>query len=197
MAAIITLAEIFDLVVMTFFVGFVFSGIMPVKRENYDPLVHYKRRFDYESFILTTLATAPGIILHELAHKFVALGFGLNAVFYAFYRSTFTLVLGAMAVLSKLTGIGFMFFVPGFVGIGGNGTNLQYALTSLAGPLVNLLFWIVPWLLLKKKMAGRKYQPLLMLTSRINMYLFIFNMLPIPGFDGFKFYIDIIRAFIG
>ena len=195
--AIITFGEIIDLVLMTFFVGYIFSDMIPVRRESYEPLVHYKKGFDFDALKFAIMATAPAIILHELAHKFVALSFGLNAVFYAFYRSSFTLMLGVLTIISKLTGFGFMFFVPGFVDISGYGTHLQFALAALAGPLVNLILWLGSWYILKNKKYNKKNYLLLILTQRINMFLFIFNMLPIPGFDGYKFYIELIRAFIG
>ena len=192
---LITFGEIADLAFMTIFVGYIFSDIIPVRRENYDPLVHYKKAFDFEGLKFAIMATAPAIIIHELAHKFVALGFGMNAVFYAFYRSTFTLFLGILTVVSKLTGFGFMFFVPGFVSIGGNGTSMQYALTALAGPMVNLILWLGALFLLKKKMHSKKNYLILILTQRINMFLFIFNMLPIPGFDGYNFYVHLVKSF--
>lgn len=192
---LITFGEAIDLIAMTLFVGYIFSDVIPVRRKNYDPLAYYKKNFDFEGLKFAIMATAPAIIIHELAHKFVATGFGLNAVFYAFYRETFTLFLGVLAVLAKLTGFGFVFFVPGFVGISGYGTHLQFALTALAGPLVNLILWLGSWYLLKKKLYKKKHYLLLILTQRINMFLFIFNMLPIPGFDGYKVYISLIRAF--
>ena len=193
---LITIGEVIDLVIMTIFVGYIFSDIIPVRREDYEPLIHYKKRFDFEGLKLAVMATAPAIIVHELAHKFVALGFGLNAVFFAFYRQTFTLILGALTILSKLTGFGFMLFVPGYVGISGAGTSLQYAFAALAGPLVNLMLWLGALYLLKKKAYRKKYFLVLALTSRINMFLFIFNMLPIPGFDGYNFLAHLIKAFI-
>ena len=194
---LIILGEIIDLILMTVFVGYIFSDMIPVRRENYDPLLHYKRGFDFERLKFAILATAPAIILHELAHKFVAISFGLNAVFYAFYRSSFTLMLGIFTIISKLTGFGFMFFVPGFVSIGGNGTHLQFALTAFAGPFVNLILWLGSLYMLKNRKYKKKYYLLLLLTSRINMFLFIFNMLPIPGFDGYKVFVGLIRAFTG
>ncbi len=192
---LITIGEIIDLVAMTFFVGYIFSGMIPLRRESYDPLTHYQKSFDFEALKFTIMATAPAIIVHELAHKFVALGFGLNAVFYAFYRSSFSLFLGIFAVISKLTGMGFIFIVPGYVGISGNGTHLQFALAALAGPLINCFLWIGAWLVLKSKKYKKKHYLLLLLTQRINMYLLIFNMLPIPGFDGYGFLRELIRAF--
>ena len=194
---LITFGEIIDLVIMTFFVGYIFSDIIPARRESYDPLLHYKMGFDFEGLKLAIMATAPAVIVHELAHKFAALGFGLNAVFFAFYRNSFTLMLGVLTIISKLTGFGFMFFVPGFVGISGNGTHLQFALTAFAGPFVNLILWLGALFLLKNKMYKKKYFLLLILTQKINMFLFIFNMLPIPGFDGYNFFVQLIKIFTG
>ncbi len=193
---LITIGEIIDLALMTLFVGYIFSGMMPVRRDSYDPLMHYKRGFDFEGLKFTIMATAPAILVHELAHKFVAISFGLHAVFMAFYRSTFTLMLGIFTIISKLTGFGFMFFVPGYVEISGPGTNLQFALAAFAGPFVNLVLWFGAWFVLKNKIYRKKNYLLLVLTSRINMFLFIFNMLPIPGFDGYKVFTGLIRAFI-
>ena len=106
---LITFGEIMDIIIMTFFVGYIFSDIIPARREPYEPLLHYKRGFDFEGLKFAIMATAPAIIVHELAHKFVALGFGLNAVFFAFYRNSFTLMLGVLTIISKLTGFGFIF----------------------------------------------------------------------------------------
>ena len=194
---IITIGEIVDLILMTIFVGYIFSDIIPVRRDSYDPLTHYRRGFDFEALKFAILATAPAIIVYEMAHKFMALGFGLSATFFAFYRSSFTLMLGILAVISKLTGFGFVFIVPGFVGISGNGTNLQFALAAFAGPFVNLILWLGSWYLFKNKIYRKKHHLLLALTQRINMFLFIFNMLPIPGFDGYKVFTGLIRTFIG
>lgn len=194
---LLTIGEIIDLILMTFFVGYIFGDLIPFRKESYDPLVHYNRRFDFEGLKFSIMATAPAIILHELAHKFVALAFGLDAVFYAFYRNSMYLFLAVVTILSKLTGFGLMFFVPGYVSISGPGTNLQFALTAFAGPFVNLILWLGSWYLLKNKKYGKKHFLLLILTQKINMFLFIFNMLPIPGFDGYKFFVGLIRGIIG
>ena len=192
---LITFWEVIDLFAMTVFVGYIFSDMLQVKRHSYDPLIYHKRLFDTESLKIAVIATAPAIILHELAHKFVAIGFGLDAVFMAFYRNSFTLFLGFLTIISKFTGMGFMFFVPGFVSISGNGSHLQFALTALAGPLVNLALWLSSSYLLKKKKCNKYYMPLI-LTKKINMFLFIFNILPIPGFDGYKIFSELTKSFI-
>lgn len=188
--ALITIPELFDMVIMTAVVGYIFSSIFrkPVG-EDYDPLKHFRAGFDWSNFYYAAAITAPAIILHELAHKFVALSFGMQATFQAAY---FFLFLG---LLLKLMNFGFIFFVPAYVSILGKGTALQFALVAGAGPFMNLFLWLSALFLLKYKLINAKYNPTLILMSRINMFLFIFNMIPIPGFDGSKFFLGLIQTF--
>ena len=185
-----TLAEIFDIVVMTVVVGYIFSGLFkrPVD-ESYDPLKHFRAGFDINDLKFAILVTAPAIILHELGHKFVALSFGLEAVFQAAW-----LFLG-LALILKLMNFGFIFIVPAYVSILGRATPLEFGLIAFAGPAVNLFLWLTTALALKKNLLPTKYNAALALTSKINMFLFIFNMLPIPGFDGSKVFTGFIQLF--
>jgi len=184
-----TFLEIFDIVAMTLIVGYIFSGMFkrPVP-EDYDPLKHFKPGFDFNDLRFAALVTAPAIILHELGHKFVALGFGLEAQFQAAY---FFLALG---LILKLMNFPFIFFVPAYVSIFGQATALESSLVAFAGPFVNLVLWLGSLLILNQKLFPKKYHAALFLTSRINMFLFIFNMLPIPGFDGSKVFSGLIQA---
>lgn len=196
---IFTLREIIDIVIMSLFVGFIFSGMFrrPSNIASEDPLARYKKQkfnlgIDWQSLKFAVYITAPALILHELAHKFVAIYFGMQAVFHAAYT---WLMIG---LLLKLMNFGFIFFVPAYVEISGTGTALHYALTAFAGPFMNLVLWIVPLIILKTKLAkkmNKKVIILLHLTKQINMFLFIFNMLPIPMFDGFKVYAGLWQAF--
>lgn len=181
--------EIFDIVIMTLIVGYVFSGLFkrPVG-EDYDPLKHFKARFDFRDIKFAILVTAPAIILHELGHKFVALGFGLEAQFQAAWFFLF------LALVLKFMNFGFIFIVPAFVAILGSATPLEFGLIAFAGPAVNLILWLGATFALKNNLF-RKYTPALAFTSKINMFLFIFNMLPIPGFDGSKVFTGLIGAF--
>ena len=192
---IFNLSELIDMVIMSAYLGFIFSDMLPRHRENYDPLKHYSKKHDWSSFKYAIYATAPAVIFHELAHKFVAMGFGLDAVFMAFYRDTFTLSLAAFSVLAKFTGFGFIFFVPGFVSISGTGTALEFSLTAVAGPLFNLVLWLAAYFVLKSKKYSKKHFLFWTLTKKINMLLFIFNILPIPGFDGYKFLMCLLSLF--
>ena len=161
------LLELVDVIVMTLAVGFIFKDLF--------------KQFD-RPFLFSCLVTAPAIILHELGHKFVALGFGLEATFNAAYS---WLVIG---ILLKLLNTGFIFFVPAYVSISGIVTPLQSALTAVAGPALNLLLFTTAYFLLKQKKLKTKTFIFLTVTKQINLFLFVFNMLPLPFFDGFKVY---------
>jgi Zn-dependent protease len=181
----ITLMEIFDIILMTFVVGFVFmTAFKPVKKiEDADILDKYMKKtsgFDWQAFWFAAMVTAPAIILHELGHKITALSFGLTAVFSAAY-----IWLG-IAVVLRLIGSPFIFFVPAYVTIGGNATVLQQTLIAFAGPGVNLIIFLVALIILKtKNKISTKEIHLWTLTKNINLFLFVFNIIPIPGFDGF------------
>jgi len=192
----ISLREILDIAAMTLIVGFIFVGF--ISRFRQKPV----QGFDWKAFWIAALVTAPAIILHELSHKFVAMGLGFSATFYAAY------IFLAIGVVLALLKSNFIFFVPAYVMIG-NGAAIPsttYSMIAVAGPAMNLVLWIGSWIAfskLKNKFAGARHLPpksarlwllILYLTKQINMLLFIFNMLPIPGFDGWKFYSGLLQA---
>lgn len=185
----LSISELIDIIIMTFAVGYIFYDTIKVPRQEYEPL-NYLGRFDWKQLFISALVVAPGIILHELGHKFTALLFGLNATFNAAY-----MFLG-LGILMKLINFPFIFFVPAYVSIFGNATALEFSLVALAGPLVNLIIWLIAVILLKTKSVKRRYVPALLLSKRINMFLFVFNILPIPGFDGYKVFAGLIENFI-
>ncbi|TAL57847.1 MAG: hypothetical protein EPN86_01250 [Nanoarchaeota archaeon] len=185
-----TLQEIFDAIIMTLAVGFIFKDFFDdyVPKKNYDPLK--SRPLQLEGLWLSVALTAPAIVLHELCHKLVALAFGLTATFHAAYTWL------AIGIVLKLVNFPFLFFVPGYVAILGPASPLIHSLIAFAGPGLNLFLWLVPFAIYKfVKIKKRRHLALIMLTSRINMFLFIFNMLPIPGFDGWTVYSGIFQTF--
>jgi Zn-dependent protease len=87
----------------------------------------------------------------------------------------------------KILNFGFIFFIPAFVETIGNVTVLQHTLIAVAGPLVNLTLFLTAIIILKThKKLSLKMVNFLTLTKNINIFLFVFNMIPIPGFDGFS-----------
>ena len=182
---ILSLKELFDIVVMTAILGIIFQDLF---RRFKNPFSLYgKPSFDWQGFKFATAAIAPAVILHELGHKFIAMGFGLSATFNAAYGW-----LGFGLVL-KLLNVGFIFFVPAYVSIHGEATALTYSIIAFAGPAMNLILWMGAKYVLDKKLVKTKYLSFIYLTKQINMFLFIFNMLPIPGFDGFKVYQNLLQ----
>jgi len=185
----LNIQEIFDIIVMTVFIGFIFKDVFRKPAAlHYDPISQVKG-MDWSSFWFSASIVAPAIIFHEFAHKFVGLYFGLQSTFHAAY---FWLFLG---LVLKMMNFGFIFFVPAYVTSVGTATHIQFAMLSLAGPLMNLLLWITSASVLKFVKLKHKYIPYLALTSKINMFLFFFNMIPIRPFDGGGFFYHLWQAF--
>ncbi|HLD42522.1 MAG TPA: site-2 protease family protein [Candidatus Nanoarchaeia archaeon] len=188
----LTIAEILDMAIMIAFVGFIFKDAFPRQRVD-DPIAYYTNA-SRSDFWFAVMAVAPAIILHEFGHKLIAVAFGLQASFNAAYG---WLILGT---LLKLMNFGFIFFVPAYVSFGCAGFGCvilpwQNILIAFAGPLVNLLLWGVASVLLYQKGIKEQHRDILFLTKRINMFLFVFNMIPIPGFDGHKVLLGIFQLF--
>ena len=188
--ALISFSEATDMILMSVIVGFIFMKLLERAKGNYmkshnvnhDPLKQ-SYGFDWDLFKKAVIIVAPAIIFHEFGHKFVAMAFGATATFYAAYRWLF---FGAFLALMNSP---FIVFVPAYVSIPMNGlTSLQFSMVAAAGPLVNALLWGLAAIAIKYNWFNKKYYPILIMTKKINMFLFIFNMLPIPGFDGFKVY---------
>ena len=183
-----SIQEIIDVIIMTLALGFIFKDVFVKPSGPYNPLTYYKKKINLDNFKFAIMVTAPAIILHELAHKFVAISYGLKATFHAHY-----LFLG-IGLLMKVLNFGFIFFIPGYVTHSGLATPFQTASIAVAGPMINLILWLGSAFILKQNNVKKKYIPFLFLTKRINMFLFIFNMLPIPPFDGGHFFMSLIRA---
>ncbi len=186
-----SLMEILDILIMTGVVGFIFKDIFRAP-SSYTPegiiSMFTRKTSNMNDFWFSALLVAPAIILHELGHKLTAIAFGLTATFHAAY-----MFLG-LGVLLKLLNFGFIFFVPAYVSIIGQTTPLNYSLIAFMGPFVNLVLWLGSLAFLKYGNIPIKYQRYVGLSLKINMFLFIFNMLPIPGFDGFHVFSGLFRA---
>lgn len=190
----ISLMEIMDVIIMICVVGFVFMTTFKTQTKSKygDDIDKYLTRsrfsFNWTNFWFAAMVTAPAIILHELGHKITALSFGLSATFHAAY------VWLLIAIVLRLVNFPFVFFVPAYVSISGPATITQSTLIAFAGPLVNLILFVLGYIILKshKKLSPKAMQ-FWTLTKNINLFLFIFNMIPIPGFDGFTVFSGIWR----
>ncbi|MBS3760435.1 metalloprotease [Halodesulfurarchaeum sp.] len=122
------------------------------------------------AMVLNLLTVGVGFLLHELAHKVVAVRFGQYARFKADYKMLLFAIAGGLA--------GLVFAAPGAVYHRGRLTDRQHGLIALAGPVTNLglaaLF--VPVILIAPLLGSR--------GVTINLFLAAFNLLPIGALDG-------------
>jgi len=127
------------------------------------------------AMVLSLLTVGVGFLLHELAHKVVAVHFDQVAAFRADYG-----MLG-LAIAAGLAG--FLFAAPGAVYHRGYITPRENGLIAVAGPVTNLglavVFFVLAFL---PGYAGAIGQ----LGVTVNVLLAGFNMLPFGPLDGRK-----------
>jgi Zn-dependent protease len=126
-----------------------------------------------EMVVLSFITVGMGFLLHEVAHKVVAIEFGQTAEFRADYQMLFLAIMGAL--------VGFLFAAPGAVYHRGQITERENGLIALAGPVTNLLLALL-------------FRPLMILPGIlgvigqmgiwINLFLAAFNMIPFGPLDG-------------
>lgn len=175
--------ELIDIIVMTLIVGFIFLR-----------LIQRQGKFEGNMFLFACMVIAPAIIFHEFGHKFMAMFLGYSATFHASYWG---LGIGLVLALARSP---IIFFIPAYVipkcGLACIKTPLATALIAFAGPFVNLLLFFVALIVLKtKKDMSQKAFLFWQLTKQINLFLFIFNMIPIRPFDGSQVFSGLAKTF--
>ncbi|MBU2497001.1 MAG: site-2 protease family protein [Nanoarchaeota archaeon] len=189
--AFTNLEEIFYLVVLILAIAYILSGYIKSPKKSYRQL-RKRSFFDWEDFKFAAVVAVPAILFHELAHKFAAIAFGAAATFKIW---GFGLILG---VFLRLIYSPFLLLAPGYVEISSEIlSSSQMGIIAFAGPLVNLILWLVPTFILRIKKGKLKKNTAIFLfyTAFLNMWLFIFNMIPIPPLDGSKVLYGIISIF--
>ncbi len=140
------------------------------------------------SFLLTVLISAitvgVGFLLHELAHKYVALRYGCTAEFRSFDQ-----MLVFALLMSWILGI--VFAAPGAVFISGNVNLERNGRISIAGPITNLVIALIFLLI-----SFTSINNIFLINGLgigefgffINTWLALFNMIPFWNFDGKKIF---------
>ena len=143
------------------------------------------------SMAATLLAVLLAITLHELAHGYVAYCLGDNTA-----KAAGRLTLNPLAHLDPIGAL--MMFIAGFGWVkpvpvnpfffkGNRTTGMM--LVSLAGPLVNLIVAYIAYLIfvLGNGFFDNAFMNLFLRTCvTLNIYLAVFNLIPIPPLDGSK-----------
>ncbi len=142
----------------------------------------------YVLFPITLMTVGLGFVLHELAHRYVARSYGAYAIFKAW--PTGLMIMLALAVI----GSPFLFAAPGAVYIYSQYiSRKENGIISIAGPITNLalgLFFAMLGFLAAPFMGSDTLSILafdaLRIGFRVNIFLGLFNMLPIFPLDGSK-----------
>jgi Zn-dependent protease len=129
-------------------------------------------------FLIAFFTAGIGFLLHELAHKYVAISYGLDAEFKAFY--------GMLWLAVGLSFFGFILAAPGAVFIHGTGlTRERNGKISVAGPVTNIVLAIL-FLVLGFFTTEGILSVVASFGFTINALLAAFNMIPVMPFDGYK-----------
>ncbi|KZX16264.1 peptidase family M50 [Methanobrevibacter cuticularis] len=173
--------EIKDLFIAFFVISVAFSILY--SRPNYDQILYL--------LPMIMVGVGLGFILHEIAHKFVAMHYGYWAEFKNWLPGLF------IALISPI--FGFIFAAPGAVHIYGEYmTDRENGIISLSGPLTNialgLLFFVLFIITSISINMGIITDPLIeqiltitfTLGFAINSWLALFNLIPFSVLDGAK-----------
>ena len=138
------------------------------------------------------------VMIHEICHGYMALFWGDRT---AQYDGRLTLnpikhidIFGSIIIPVLLSGTGFIFGWAKPVPYNPYNLirrNVAEPLIALAGPLSNIIVAVILSIVLRIGLLLSLPQAmgtLLVYAVLINISLAIFNMMPVPGFDGYKIY---------
>jgi Zn-dependent protease len=129
-----------------------------------------KKVFDFSLLIVEFfLVLIISIFIHEFGHYLISIFLGVSSEMIFFDG----LIIARTEIL-------------------GSASSLKLAFIALGGPLINLLTFLVTYLLSKKLDFDIMF---LNYFYRFNFFFFLFNLLPIPSFDGFKFIFYLLSYF--
>ena len=145
--------------------------------------------------IISVLVVGAAFLLHELAHKYMAIKYRCSAEF----KANDSMLL--MMIFISLLGV--ILAAPGAVHIRGHMSRKEYGTISLAGPATNLILAAasIPVAVIA---SGTFIGSLGSYSALINAWIGMFNMIPFGMFDGRKilmwnrevYYTTLVLAFV-
>ena len=136
------------------------------------------------ALLISAVGVGTGFILHEIAHKYVAIHYGAHAEF-KMWQTGLILAL----ILPILTFGQFLFAAPGAVYIyGENISRKQNGIISVAGPITNIvlgILFVLAAAIFQSSIAGI----IALSAAQINFFLALFNLIPIGPLDGKKVFV--------
>jgi len=181
---VFTLSEIIGIVIVSVYISYIFSGFIKKPRSYLDYSLPKNQLWEDMKF--SSYIVVPAVIIHEMAHKFTAVALGFSSEFMAFYQSGWTLGMAIFSIILRTIHAPFIIIVPGFVSIPANVDPISTGIIAFAGPLTNLILYGIATYFLKSRHLNHNQAIIAHLTKRVNIWLFIFNMLPFGIFDGAK-----------
>lgn len=131
-------------------------------------------------FLISLLTVGIGFVLHEMAHKFMAIHFG----YWAEFQRDDQMLLVAV-VLAALVGV--VFAAPGATVVYGSSVSKrENGIISAAGPAMSLLICIPFALLAFFGGLGALVGFIGLVGLKVNAMIAAFNMLPVSVLDGKK-----------
>jgi Zn-dependent protease len=171
---------VISVVAISFAFTIVFAGI--------GGLISYPGDF-FVFMVLSLVTVGSGFILHEMAHKIVAIHYGARARFRMWVQGLVFMLITSL--------LGVLFAAPGAVYIYSNNIDRrQNGIISFIGPLVNVAL-VAFFLILSAVTPILLYFPFPTLTgngpvnawyfgAQLNLILALFNMIPAFPLDGSK-----------
>ena len=165
--------EILHITVAIVVLSAAFSLIMRNGRLDPDPTMNIILIVGI-SFLLVVCS----FLFHEFGHKFLAQRYNAWSEFRAYpYGLVMALVISMF---------GFLFAAPGAVYIRGSIDKDSYGKISLAGPAVNFTISAIAIVIVLSLTPGTLVFVIFSMLAYLNAFLGLFNMIPIPPFDGSK-----------
>lgn len=151
-------------------------------------ILYSNRNFSVITLLLPIimLGVGLGFIFNELGHKLTAMHYG--------YWAEYKLWVYGLVIAIVSSFFGFIFAAPGSVYIYGyDMTDKENGIISIAGPIVNIVLTLIFLAILYSlgtsiyfNQTANLIALICIIGSKINSFLALFNLLPIPTLDGSK-----------